>query len=52
MLKDVEAKRMTEVDAILGFLLSEAEKQGKKAPLVESYYYFIKGKEKNWRDSK
>ena len=42
MLKDVEAKRKTEVDAILGFLLSEAKKQEKKAPLVESYYFFIK----------
>lgn len=50
MLKDVEAKRKTEVDAILGFLLSEAKKQGKKAPLVDSYYCFIKGKEESWRD--
>jgi 2-dehydropantoate 2-reductase len=51
MLKDVEAKRKTEVDAILGFLLTEAKKQDKKAPLVENFYSFIKGKEKHWRDS-
>ncbi|MDF2856237.1 MAG: 2-dehydropantoate 2-reductase [Neobacillus sp.] len=51
MLKDVEAKRKTEVDAILGFLLTEAKKQEKEAPLVESYYSLIKGKEENWRDS-
>lgn len=46
MLKDVEARRKTEVDAILGFLIAKAKEQGKKAPLVESYYFFIKGKEK------
>jgi 2-dehydropantoate 2-reductase len=51
MLKDVEAKRKTEVDAILGYLLAEAKRQEKKAPLVESYYSLIKGKEENWRDS-
>ena len=45
MLKDIEAKRLTEVDAILGFLLKEAKKQDKKAPQIENLYYLIKGKE-------
>jgi len=45
MLKDIEAKRLTEVDAILGFLLEEAKKQDKKAPQIENLYYLIKGKE-------
>jgi 2-dehydropantoate 2-reductase len=45
MLKDIEAGRDTEVDAILGFLLEEAIDQEKKAPLVENFYYLIKGKE-------
>jgi 2-dehydropantoate 2-reductase len=45
MLKDIEAGRDTEVDAILGFLLEEAIDQKKKAPQVENFYYLIKGKE-------
>lgn len=48
MLKDLEAKRVTEVDAILGFVLDRATKQGKKAPLLESYYSMVKGKESDW----
>ena len=43
MLKDIEAKRLTEVDAILGYLLEEANKQGKKFPQLETLYYLIKG---------
>lgn len=46
MLKDLEAGRRTEVDAILGFLLDEANKQQKKAINIENYYYLLKGKEK------
>lgn len=49
MLKDLEAGRRTEIDAILGFLLEVAAKQQKKAITIESYYYLIKGKEQNWR---
>ncbi|MEH7075062.1 2-dehydropantoate 2-reductase [Neobacillus drentensis] len=45
MLKDLEASRMTEVDAILGFILDEAKNKGITAPLVENLYYLIKGKE-------
>ncbi|WP_040204839.1 2-dehydropantoate 2-reductase [Neobacillus jeddahensis] len=45
MLKDIEANRKTEVDAILGFLLDEAILQGKKAPQIENLYYMVKGKE-------
>lgn len=45
MLKDLEAKRLTEIDAILGFILTEAKRQNHSAPLIESLYYFIKGKE-------
>lgn len=52
MLKDLEAKRVTEVDAILGFVLNRAKKQEKKAPLVESYYSMVKGKESDWGDKK
>jgi 2-dehydropantoate 2-reductase len=47
MLKDIEAGRKTEIDAILGFLLDEASKQQKKAINIESYYHLIKGKEKD-----
>jgi 2-dehydropantoate 2-reductase len=45
MLKDIEANRKTEVDAILGFILEEAQKKEMKAPQIESLYYLIKGKE-------
>lgn len=45
MLKDIEANRTTEVDAILGFILDEADNKDMKAPLVENLYYLIKGKE-------
>ncbi|PLS06450.1 2-dehydropantoate 2-reductase [Neobacillus cucumis] len=46
MLKDLEAKRLTEVDAILGYILQEAQRQDKKSPQLEMLYYLIKGKEK------
>ena len=45
MLKDMEANRLTEVDAILGYLLDEAERQEKRAPQLSNLYHFIKGKE-------
>jgi 2-dehydropantoate 2-reductase len=45
MLKDIEANRTTEVDAILGFILEEADNKDMKAPQVENLYYLIKGKE-------
>jgi 2-dehydropantoate 2-reductase len=51
MLKDLDAKRRTEVEPILGFLLKEANKRGKKAPQITNLYYLIKGKENAWRDS-
>ncbi|MFP7296026.1 2-dehydropantoate 2-reductase [Neobacillus niacini] len=47
MLKDFEAGRRTEVDAILGFLLDEAAKQQKPAINIENYYYLLKGKEQS-----
>ncbi|MDR6998010.1 2-dehydropantoate 2-reductase [Neobacillus niacini] len=45
MLKDIEANRKTEVDAILGFLLEKAKAEFKKAPLIECLYLLLKGKE-------
>jgi 2-dehydropantoate 2-reductase len=49
MLKDLEAGRRTEIDAILGFLIDEAQVQQKTAANIESYYYLIKGIEKDRR---
>ncbi|CEG26720.1 2-dehydropantoate 2-reductase [Bacillus sp. B-jedd] len=43
MLKDLEAGRPTEVDAILGYLLEEAK--GAETPLLTAYYELIKGME-------
>lgn len=45
MLKDIEANRQTEVDAILGYLLEEADRNGIKSSSLETLYYLIKGKE-------
>jgi 2-dehydropantoate 2-reductase len=45
MLKDIESGRKTEVDAILGFLLEEAQKQEKEAPIIKNLYQLVKGKE-------
>ncbi|MDP4085718.1 MAG: 2-dehydropantoate 2-reductase [Bacillota bacterium] len=46
MFKDIEGGRKTEVEAILGFLLEEKEKDNQKAPLITSFYHLIRGKEK------
>ncbi|MCL6570693.1 MAG: 2-dehydropantoate 2-reductase [Bacillus sp. (in: Bacteria)] len=45
MLKDIEANRLTEVDAILGYILEVAVSKGLKASQVENLFYLIKGKE-------
>ena len=45
MLKDIEANRQTEVDAILGYLLEEAGRKGITSPQLETLFYLIKGKE-------
>jgi 2-dehydropantoate 2-reductase len=47
MLKDIESGRKTEVDAILGFLLEEAQSKEKQAPIIRSLYHLVKGKETN-----
>jgi 2-dehydropantoate 2-reductase len=45
MLKDMEENRMTEVDAILGYILEEAQHKEISAPTTENFYNLIKGKE-------
>ncbi|MBT2654261.1 2-dehydropantoate 2-reductase [Bacillus sp. ISL-18] len=45
MLKDIEANRQTEIDAILGYLLEEACRKGITSPQLETLFYLIKGKE-------
>ncbi|WP_449619289.1 2-dehydropantoate 2-reductase [Robertmurraya sp. Marseille-Q9965] len=45
MLKDMEEGRQTEIDAILGYLIEEAEKRNIKAPLVTTLFHIIKGSE-------
>ncbi|UOE57047.1 2-dehydropantoate 2-reductase [Bacillus sp. CMF12] len=45
MLKDIEEGRETEIDAILGYILEEAEKKKMSAPYSESLYCQIKGRE-------
>lgn len=47
MLKDIEEKRRTEVDSILGYLLQTANERKLSAKLTESYYNMVKGKEIN-----
>ncbi|WP_147531915.1 2-dehydropantoate 2-reductase [Bacillus marasmi] len=43
MLKDIESHQPTEIDAILGYVLEEAEKKGIQVPLIETFYHLIKG---------
>lgn len=50
MLKDIEANRLTEIDAILGFLLEQAKRQEKNSPQITNLYYLIKGKEIGWEE--
>ncbi|WP_113882142.1 MULTISPECIES: 2-dehydropantoate 2-reductase [Cytobacillus] len=45
MLKDIEEGRETEIDAILGYILEEAERKKMSAPYSESLYCQIKGRE-------
>jgi 2-dehydropantoate 2-reductase len=45
MLKDIAAGRETEIDAILGYVLEEANRKQMQAPLTRNYYNLIKGKE-------
>lgn len=45
MLKDLESNQETEVDAILGFLLDQAENNGIDSPFIRTFYHLIKGKE-------
>lgn len=46
MLKDIEEGRETEIDAILGYILKEAEMKKMSAPYTESLYCQIKGRER------
>ncbi|NMD69397.1 2-dehydropantoate 2-reductase [Bacillus sp. DNRA2] len=43
MLKDIENHQPTEIDAILGYILEEAEKKAIHVPIIETYYHLIKG---------
>ncbi|MGG7618748.1 2-dehydropantoate 2-reductase [Bacillus coreaensis] len=45
MLKDVKNGRRTEIDAILGYVLKEAQRKEIKVPLTLAFYHCIKGKE-------
>ncbi|MGG0717795.1 2-dehydropantoate 2-reductase [Robertmurraya massiliosenegalensis] len=45
MLKDLHAGRETEVEAILGYLIDEAEKKNIHAPLITTFFHLIKGSE-------
>lgn len=45
MLKDIEAGRRTEVDAILGYILKTAVQKERKCPILECFYHLIKGME-------
>ncbi|MGV1047279.1 MAG: ketopantoate reductase family protein [Solirubrobacterales bacterium] len=49
MLEDVLARRPTEIDAITGALVREAERVGAPAPLNTAMYQLIKAKEESWR---
>lgn len=45
MLRDLEEKRQTEVDAILGYILEKAGEREISTPILKAFYYAVKGKE-------
>lgn len=45
MLKDLQAGGQTEIEAILGYLIDEAEKKNIHAPLITTLFHLIKGSE-------
>ncbi|KAB7669275.1 2-dehydropantoate 2-reductase [Bacillus sp. B1-b2] len=45
MLRDLEAHKTTEIDAILGYIIKRAESIHMNASISTSYYYMIKGME-------
>ncbi|MGD6775477.1 2-dehydropantoate 2-reductase [Sutcliffiella horikoshii] len=47
MKRDINEGRQTEVDAILGFVMNLAKKQGKSVPLTEFIYEAVKGLQNN-----
>ncbi|WP_214483235.1 2-dehydropantoate 2-reductase [Bacillus sp. SM2101] len=51
MLRDIESGRQTEIDAILGYIIAEADKVGKSVPVSTFLYDSIKGKELQRGDS-
>jgi 2-dehydropantoate 2-reductase len=48
MLEDVEARRPTEIDAITGALVREAERLGEPVPLQTAMYRLVKAREASW----
>jgi 2-dehydropantoate 2-reductase len=48
MLEDVEARRPTEIDAITGALVREAERLGEPVPLQAAMYRLVKAREASW----
>ncbi|HET9674247.1 MAG TPA: 2-dehydropantoate 2-reductase [Gaiellaceae bacterium] len=48
MLEDVEAHRPTEIDAITGALVREAERLGEPVPLHAAMYRLVKAREASW----
>ncbi len=48
MLEDVRARRLTEIDWITGAIVREAKKVGIAAPINETLYRLVKGKEASW----
>jgi 2-dehydropantoate 2-reductase len=45
MLRDIEAGRKTEIDAILKYIIDRAQKQRMAVPISQFLYYAVKGKE-------
>ena len=48
MLEDVRSTRLTEIDWITGAIIRETEKAGIAAPINETLYRLVKGKEASW----
>ena len=45
MLRDLEEKRPTEIEAILGYIVEKAIEKEIHTPIIELFYWAVKGKE-------
>lgn len=51
MFRDIEEKRKTEIDSILGYILNIADKKNCHVPITKTLYLMVKGKEHHGKEN-